>query len=161
MSAYILRRLLLMIPTLFGIILLNFLIVQVTPGGPVEQVLAKLQGLNVSATARFTGGGGQDFSLDNSAQNRLAGGGVSSSKYRGSQGLDPEFIKELEMHSKAHDIGDLKNPTIKVTYEGAVWDIEKDNIYRSLDGVLLIDADENFYKNRYVSGKKKAYFKTG
>ncbi len=97
MGAYILRRLLLMIPTLFGIILLNFLIVQVTPGGPVEQVLAKLQGLNVSATARFSGGGGQDFSLDNSVENRLSGSGSGvKSKYRGSQGLDPDFIKDLE-----------------------------------------------------------------
>ena len=57
MTAYIARRLLLMIPTLFGIILLNFLIVQVAPGGPVEQMVAKLQGLNVSATDRFSGGG--------------------------------------------------------------------------------------------------------
>ena len=45
MAAYILRRLLLMIPTLFGIILLNFFIVQLAPGGPVEQMIAKLQGM--------------------------------------------------------------------------------------------------------------------
>jgi microcin C transport system permease protein len=49
MAAYVIRRLLLMIPTLFGIILLNFLIVQVAPGGPVEQMISKLQGMNISA----------------------------------------------------------------------------------------------------------------
>ena len=53
MFAYIIRRLLLMVPTLAGIIVLNFFIVQVAPGGPVEQMIAKLQGMNVSATERF------------------------------------------------------------------------------------------------------------
>ncbi|MCK5556126.1 MAG: microcin ABC transporter permease, partial [Alphaproteobacteria bacterium] len=57
MAAYIVRRMLLMIPTLFGIILLNFLIVQVAPGGPVEQMIARLQGMNTSVTQRFSGGG--------------------------------------------------------------------------------------------------------
>ena len=66
MAAYIVRRLLLMIPTLFGIILLNFLIVQVAPGGPVEQMIAKLQGMDVSATSRFAGGGS-----DTAAQTQL------------------------------------------------------------------------------------------
>ena len=68
MAAYILRRLALMIPTLFGIIILNFLIVQVAPGGPVEQMIAKLQGMDVSATARFSGGGNQDFSMQSMQQ---------------------------------------------------------------------------------------------
>ena len=95
MGAYILRRLLLMIPTLLGIILLNFLIVQVTPGGPVEQILAKLQGLNTSATARFAGGGGEDFTLENTTLTTSTTTTVNS-KYRGAQGLDPEFIKDLE-----------------------------------------------------------------
>jgi microcin C transport system permease protein len=93
MFAYILRRLLLMIPTIFGVILLNFLIVQVAPGGPVEQMISKIQGADVSATARFSGGGGDDFSFEQTS--RQSGGG-SSSKYRGAQGLDPEFIAELE-----------------------------------------------------------------
>jgi hypothetical protein len=52
MGAYIVRRLLLLIPTLFGIMLLNFIIVQAAPGGPVEQIIAQIQGLDVEATAR-------------------------------------------------------------------------------------------------------------
>ncbi len=83
-----------MIPTIFGIILINFLIVQVAPGGPVEQMIAKVQGLDTSATARFSGGGGDGFNLDQQQNQTSAGGGTS--KYRGAQGLDPEFIAELE-----------------------------------------------------------------
>lgn len=95
MAGYILRRLLLMIPTLIGIITLNFLIVQVTPGGPVEQMIAKMQGMDVSATSRFSGGNNQDFNMD-SMQQQMGGGQNVSQKYRGAQGLDPEFIAELE-----------------------------------------------------------------
>ena len=57
MGAYLLRRLLLIIPTLIGIMALNFFIIQVAPGGPVEQLLARLQGTAQSSTARITGGG--------------------------------------------------------------------------------------------------------
>lgn len=78
--------------------LINFLIVQIAPGGPVEQVLAQLQGNSVDATARISGGGAGEVS---SAQDRVndfagQGSGSSSSKYRGAQGLDPEFIAQLE-----------------------------------------------------------------
>lgn len=95
MLAYILRRLLLMVPTLFGIILLNFLIVQVAPGGPVEQMIAKLQGMNTSATERFSGGGSDVGAQQNLQQVQSLGAG-GTGKYRGAQGLDPEFIKDLE-----------------------------------------------------------------
>ena len=88
MFAYIARRLLFMIPTLFGILLINFGIVQFAPGGPVERVLAQLQGLDAGATAHFGGGG--------ETGNTGAGTGDMSSKYRGAQGLDPKFIAELE-----------------------------------------------------------------
>ena len=86
MLAYILRRLLLIVPTLFGILLINFVIIQAAPGGPVEQVVAKLEGLDAAA-------GG--------ATGRIAGGGAevsaaSASNYRGAQGLDPELVKEIE-----------------------------------------------------------------
>lgn len=96
MGAYIIRRLLLIIPTLIGIMLINFAIIQFAPGGPVEQVIAKLTGSDVSATARIGGGTGGDFA--GSGQNAQASGGAdaTASKYRGAQGLDPEFIKELE-----------------------------------------------------------------
>lgn len=95
MAAYIIRRLLLMIPTLLGIILLNFLIVQIAPGGPVEQMIAKLQGMNVSATERFSGGGGDAGAATQMMQQQMTGSS-GTGKYRGAQGLDPEFIKELE-----------------------------------------------------------------
>ncbi len=95
MFAYIIRRLLLMVPTLLGIIVLNFFIVQVAPGGPVEQMIAKLQGMDVSATERFAGGGGGDSGAQSQMQNDF-GSSSGSGKYRGAQGLDPEFIKSLE-----------------------------------------------------------------
>lgn len=90
MLAYILRRLLLMIPTLFGIMLISFAIVQFVPGGPVERALAQLQGLDQSSTANFGGGGAAI-----GAGAATAAADVSS-RYRGAQGLDPKFIKELE-----------------------------------------------------------------
>lgn len=90
MAAYILRRVLLMIPTIFGILLISFAIVQFAPGGPVERVLAQLQGLDAGATSRFGGGG------DMGANAQASGGGEGSSAYRGSQGLDPKFIAEIE-----------------------------------------------------------------
>ncbi|MFN3262798.1 MAG: microcin C ABC transporter permease YejB [Pikeienuella sp.] len=86
MAAYILRRLLLIVPTLFGIMAINFAIIQFAPGGPVEQVIAELTHATGGATERFAGGGGD---LGAAAQ-----GGEG--QYRGAQGLDPEFIAELE-----------------------------------------------------------------
>jgi microcin C transport system permease protein len=94
MFAYVIRRLLLIIPTLFGIMVINFAVVQVVPGGPVQQLIAQITGTAVEATARFGGGAGSEVSGGGAPQ----GGGDSSvnSKYRGAQGLDPEFIKEIE-----------------------------------------------------------------
>ncbi|VAW16479.1 Prephenate dehydratase-associated ABC transporter, permease protein 1 [hydrothermal vent metagenome] len=95
MAAYILRRILLIFPTLLGIMAISFVVVQFAPGGPVEKVIAQLSGTDVSATARISGGSGGDFGQQNQA--RGAGGDQSiTSKYRGAQGLDPEFIKSLE-----------------------------------------------------------------
>ena len=94
MTAYILRRLLLIVPTMIGIMLVTFVVVQFAPGGPVERLIAQLTGTDPGATARFSGGGG-DF-----GGGRPPGGtpgDVSApSKYRGAQGLDPEFVKSLE-----------------------------------------------------------------
>lgn len=94
MAGYIFRRLLLMIPTLIGIMAINFAVVQFAPGGPVEKVIAKLQGTDVGATDRFTGGG-SDLGGHNVAPDQMSGEAITS-KYRGAQGLDPEFIKKLE-----------------------------------------------------------------
>jgi microcin C transport system permease protein len=94
MTAYIVRRLLLMIPTLFGILLVSFVIVQFAPGGPVERVLAQLSGSDTGATSRISGSAGGDFGA-----RQLQGAGqldAVNSKYRGAQGLDPAFIKKLE-----------------------------------------------------------------
>jgi microcin C transport system permease protein len=90
MAPYIFRRLLLMIPTLLGIMLVSFAVIQFVPGGPVERMIAELQGHGMEATARIGGGpsSGADFSSVSS--------GSQGNQYRGSQGLDPEFIAELE-----------------------------------------------------------------
>ena len=92
MLAYILRRVALMIPTIFGIMLITFAIIQFAPGGPVERVLAQLQGQQEGSLSRITGGQGD---LGGGAA-RGGGGGSETSKYRGAQGLDPAFIKKLE-----------------------------------------------------------------
>ena len=93
MSAYILRRLLLMIPTILGIMIVSFVLIQFAPGGPVERIIAQLQGTEVSATARIGGSGSGDFAT----QAQMSGADSSiNSKYRGAQGLDPEVIKSLE-----------------------------------------------------------------
>ena len=89
MGAYILRRLLLMIPTLLGIMAISFAVIQFAPGGPVEQVIAKLT--NQGGNDRLGGGGG-----DLGAGANFDPGGDVNSKYRGAQGLDPEFIAKLE-----------------------------------------------------------------
>ena len=94
MLAYIIRRLLLIIPTLFGIMVVNFIIVQAAPGGPVEQLIAQIQGTGVDATARF-GSGAQSDVGDSQATRNVAQGGTIT-KYRGAQGLEPEFIADLE-----------------------------------------------------------------
>lgn len=86
MGAYILRRLLLIIPTLFGIMLINFALVQFVPGGPVEQAIARIQG-GGDVLGGFTGSG-------NDAGNVVDAG--DSENYVGARGLPPEFIAELE-----------------------------------------------------------------
>ncbi|MFN7104666.1 MAG: microcin C ABC transporter permease YejB [Pseudorhizobium sp.] len=83
MGSYVIRRLLLMIPTLVGIMGISFLVIQFAPGGPVEQIIAQIQGQD--SGDRLSGGG--DF---------LAPGGGDEGQYRGAQGLDPEFIAKLE-----------------------------------------------------------------
>lgn len=89
MAAYIARRLLLMIPTILGIMLISFVIVQFAPGGPVERMIAQLQGSDAGASSRVGGG-----SADPAGQ--VAGGGAAGTAYRGAQGLDPALVKELE-----------------------------------------------------------------
>ncbi len=98
MAAYILRRLLLMIPTLFGIMAVSFLVIQFAPGGPVEQAIARMSGMNVEVLSRVTGTVEGDFAgqsgIDTSGptQDRDA----QTSAYRGARGLSPQFIAQLE-----------------------------------------------------------------
>ncbi len=94
MIAYILRRVMLIVPTMLGIMFVTFLVVQFAPGGPVERIIAQLSGTDVGATARFTGGGSEVGA--GRGPGAMPGDVSAPSKYRGAQGLDPEFIKSLE-----------------------------------------------------------------
>ena len=85
MLAYALRRVLLIVPTLLAIILVNFMIVQAAPGGPVDQLIAELKGTAGGTLARVSGGGGE-----------LSTSSTSANQSRGARGLDPEFIKQIE-----------------------------------------------------------------
>ncbi len=87
MISYIIRRLLLVIPALLGIMTINFFIIQAAPGGPVEQLIAKIEGQQVSATARISGGTSSELMNVNAQK------GINS---RGAKGLDPELIARLE-----------------------------------------------------------------
>ncbi|MDA7758666.1 microcin C ABC transporter permease YejB [Amylibacter sp.] len=84
MGAYIIRRLFLIIPTLIGIMLINFVLIQFVPGGPIEQIIAQMEDGSAGATDRFTGGG--DDSNNQSENN----------EYKGARGLPPELIEDLE-----------------------------------------------------------------
>jgi microcin C transport system permease protein len=88
MYAYVVRRLLLIPLTLFGILVANFLFAQLAPGGPVEQMIAKIQGQAVSATARISGTGGAEV-----AGSAPTGQGTT---YRGARGLDPKLVEQIK-----------------------------------------------------------------
>jgi microcin C transport system permease protein len=90
MLSYLLRRVILIVPTVFGIMLVSFVIIQFAPGGPVERMIAQLTGSESGATDRFSGAGG-----DVAGQGQQSFG-QEGSQYRGARGLDPEFIKSLE-----------------------------------------------------------------
>ena len=92
MGAYILRRILLMIPTLFGIMAISFAVIQFAPGGPVEQVIAKLTGQGGDAGDRARRRRRRRRRWRQCRRRRRR----HRSKYRGAQGLDPEFIAKLE-----------------------------------------------------------------
>ena len=127
MFAYILRRLALIPLTLFGIIAINFAIVQVAPGGPVERMLAQIKGTAVEATARISGAGGSEIASA-SRQPSSSGG---ESRYRGARGLDPEFIKEIERQfgfdKPAHE-----------------------RFFRMVLDYLRFDLGESYYRDREV-----------
>lgn len=86
MLAYVMRRLLLMIPTLLGILCISFMIAQIAPGGPVDRLMAQIQGLDTGGNR--VGGGGGDLGAAQQVSS-------ADSLYRGGQGLDEQMIKEL------------------------------------------------------------------
>jgi microcin C transport system permease protein len=125
MGAYILRRLLLMVPTLFGIMAVSFIVIQFAPGGPVEQVIARISGEG-GAMDRISGGGadvGQNFDQG------------ADSGYRGAQGLDPAFIEQLE-----RQFGFDKPPLER--FFGMIWDYMRfdfgDSYFRDISVIDLI-----------------------
>jgi microcin C transport system permease protein len=132
MLAYIARRVLLMVPTILGILLISFVIVQFAPGGPVERILAQLQGQDSGASSRVGGGGG-DVGGARSVQQ--GGGDTTSSRYRGAQGLDPQFIKQLEVQfgfdKPAHE------RFIKMVWDYARFDFGK-SYFRDVSVLRLI-----------------------
>ncbi|MBA4785347.1 MAG: microcin ABC transporter permease, partial [Rhizobiales bacterium] len=123
MGAYILRRLLLMIPTMVGIMGISFLVIQFAPGGPVEQVIAQLTGQGDSASDRLSGGG--------DLLGAQGGGFEDNSRYRGAQGLDPDFIAKLEQQ-----FGFDKPPLTR--FLDMMWDY------------IRFDFGESFFRNASV-----------
>ena len=129
MFAYIVRRVALIPLTLFGIMLVNFVFVQFAPGGPIELLLARLEGTAVEATARVSGAGGAEVSgAATAAQGQGEGG-----SYRGRQGLDPAFVRQLEAQfgfdRPAHE-----------------------RFFKMMGDYLRFDFGESFYRSRSVVG---------
>lgn len=126
MTAYIIRRLLFVIPTLFIILLTNFVFIQFAPGGPVELAIARIQGTAVDATARVSGGGGEQ-----AQGGQRSGNQANNSQYRGARGLDPKLIAELEKQygfdKPAHE-----------------------RFYLMVRDYLKFDFGQSFYQNRSV-----------
>ncbi len=89
MGAYLIRRLLLVIPTLWAIITINFFIVQIAPGGPVDQAIAAIE---FGQGGALPGASGEGVRASH-AQTGV--GNISDSHYRGGRGLDPEVIAEI------------------------------------------------------------------
>jgi microcin C transport system permease protein len=128
MGAYLVRRILLVFPTLFGIMLINFAVIQIVPGGPVEQMIAQMTGTAVESTARFSGGGEGELSSNFDASSFDNG----DSKYRGAQGLDPDIIKEIEimygMDKPAHE-----------------------RFFKMLKSYIFFDFGESFFRDQKVT----------
>ena len=128
MGAYLVRRILLIFPTLFGIMLINFAVIQIVPGGPVEQMIAQMTGTAVESTARFSGGGEGELNSSFDASSFDDG----DSKYRGAQGLDPDIIKEIEimygMDKPAHE-----------------------RFFKMLKSYIFFDFGESFFRDQKVT----------
>lgn len=130
MGAYLIRRLLLVIPTLWAIITINFFIVQIAPGGPVDQAIAAIE--FGSRLAAVPGGGGEGMGASHA---RTGVGNISESHYRGGRGLDPEVIAEI-----THRYGFDK--PLHERYFMMLWDYVRfdfgDSLFRSASVLTLI-----------------------
>ena len=128
-GAYLIRRLLLVIPTLWAIITINFFIVQIAPGGPVDQAIAAIEFGNAGV---LPGAGGEGVRATH-AQTGV--GNISDSNYRGGRGLDPEVIAEI-----THRYGFDK--PIHERYFKMLWDYIRfdfgDSLFRSASVLTLI-----------------------
>jgi microcin C transport system permease protein len=128
--AYLARRLLLIVPTLFGIMLANFLIVQAAPGGPVDLMLARIRGATVQATARVGGTGGGEAGGGPARPGTGAGeGGLS----RASRGIDPELVRQLEK---------------QFGFDKPAWQ----RFLHMMRSYLVFDLGTSFYRDRPVLG---------
>ena len=97
MQAYIIRRLILIVPTLLGIMVINFFLIQMAPGGPVHQMIAQLEGTDVDVTQRFTAAGNEEVGIaDANEQAQAQAGDDVVSRYQGARGIPPELIREIE-----------------------------------------------------------------
>lgn len=125
MTAYILRRLILIIPTLFGIMVINFIIVQAAPGGPVDRLIAQMEAHgSVEATSRIGGGDMGEVTMPTTSDE-------TSSQYRGAQGLSKELIKEIE----------------------ALYGFDKpahERFFQMMGNYIRFDFGESFYRDETV-----------
>ena len=128
MGAYLIRRLLLIFPTIFGIMLINFAIIQIVPGGPVEQMIAQMTGTAVESTARFSGTDDGELSSSFDASSFEDG----DLKYRGAQGLDPDIIKEIEI------MYGMDKPT-------------HERFFKMLKSYIFFDFGESFFRDQKVT----------
>ena len=126
MLAYIARRLLLIVPTLLGIMVVNFVIVQAAPGGPVELMIARIRGTAGEATARVGGGSAETGAT-------RSGGGDVTSVYRGARGLDPELIRSLER---------------QFGFDKPAWK----RFVQMMRSYVTFDFGQSFYRDRPVIG---------
>ena len=128
MLAYILRRLFLVVPTLFGIMVLNFFIIQAAPGGPVEQMIARIEGTAVGATERFSGSASGGELRQRPQQGEGDGG---SGAYRGARGLPKELIQRIEkMYGFDKPIGE--------------------RFFLMMKSFIALDFGDSFFRNRRV-----------
>ncbi len=128
MLAYIIRRLILIVPTLFGIMVINFVVIQAAPGGPVDRLIAELKGEGVAATERIGAGARTEVGGPAEITGRGPAGGRQT---RGARGIDPELIEKLEKQ-----FGFDRPP--------------HERFFRMLTNYATFDFGESFFRDRRV-----------